>query len=150
MMHFARACAVAVVVLSLTLHALAGDEQQEGRLITSSGTYVLFDGKLTVKVYEDKGNLVFDLVRPIKDGSMTRTIPTGHDKKELVWAILNESPNKGWVFWGSTLYRWDYESTDLGFKSSGKAFDGADAIKNAPPQLLKALPKEHVEKLKAK
>lgn len=67
-----------------------------------------------------------------------------------MWAIYPENADRVWVFYADSLYRWEFEETPIGYRSSGKVFTGAEAIKNAPEKLLKALPREHVEKLRAK
>jgi predicted methyltransferase len=141
------AVAFSICLAGVLVYAAEPDKKE---VITSVGKQSVSNGKLMISVAEEKGDLVFQLVRAVSGGKATEILNPKLKAKGAVWAVYPENADRVWVFYADSLYRWEFEENPTGHRSSGKVFTGDEAIKNAPEKLLKALPGEHVQKLKGK
>jgi hypothetical protein len=111
-------------------------------VITKPGEYMLFNGKLTLRVSEENGELSTKIIFSPKK-SVTFSGPA---EKRRFWLVYPESATKFWFFQEPNLSR--YEETEHGSHSVRWGPDGV--MKNAPKAVLDALPKAVLDKLKGK
>ena len=110
-----RIWAVSGVAIAILAYAALRAEGQvektsekyvQDNFVTTVGTHTLFDGKLTVKIYEEQGKLNYCIIRNWVDhesgsvlthssGPVPPTIEKGAD-----WFILAKSPDEVWTFDG--------------------------------------------------
>jgi hypothetical protein len=148
---------VLVLLLGLSLlgtpAAPTGEKDKTG-VITTVGEHKLFDGNLTVKVYEEGGKLTMDVTHRLKgQGSFTHSLPKVLGKEGAFWLIYAQTPNKVWYFlYPNTvpLMLWEVAETERGLTDSTTGFGPGDVLKNAPRSVRDALPKEVLEKFKSK
>ena len=135
---------VAVVILVASIPFMHADEPKPP-VIAKPGKYRLFDGKMTVEVHEDRGELYYFISRRYGNSVPTESSKIGK-KEGLVWAIYPEDRDHVWVFYDRYLYRLEY--SDLGSKDEAKVYVGREALDAAPAELVEKLPKSHVEKIR--
>jgi hypothetical protein len=130
---------------------IPAEENDKAAVISKMGDHELFDGKLAVKVYEDKGKLTLDVAHRLKNKSFfTHSMPQALAKEGSFWLIYAETPNKVWYFLYPSsvpLVRWEITETERGVSDSTAAFGPGDALKNAPKVLRNALPQAVIDKL---
>ena len=146
----------------LTLAVLAGlcwiqdgptqpNDSKPPGVINKLGDYKLFDGKLVIRVTEQDGILDYRITRAFKTGTHTFHAPRQLTKENAVWIILPESADRVWIFWGTTLKRWEcLQDTDAETKTASKSYSGRNVITYGPKEVLDRLPKELVDKLSGK
>jgi hypothetical protein len=129
-------------------------EGDKARVVTKVGERKLFDGRLTVKAYEEGGKLTLDVTCRLKNkSSFTHSLTRALGKEGTFWLVYAEAPNKVWyVLYPSTapLVRWEVAETERGLTDSTTAFGPGDVMKKAPQAVRDALPKAVRAKLMGK
>jgi hypothetical protein len=128
-----------------------GEDSPDPRFITTLGTRNLFDGKLTLKVYEEKSMINYTLTRKTKtdEDGISPSVP--RIKKGANWFIFPVSAGQVWIYEGGdvlTLYTTD---DPIGLDKDSYTFitsehPTAKIVKNAPKEVLDRLPKSMKEK----
>lgn len=133
------------LALVFAISAAVWAEEPKPPVIAKPGKYRFFDGKMTVEVHEDRGDLYYFISRRYGNSVTTESSKLGK-KDGLVWAIYPEDRDHVWVFYDRYLYRLEY--SDLGSNDEAKVYVGRDALNAAPAELVDKLPRAHVEKLR--
>jgi hypothetical protein len=128
----------------------AADDPKPLRAITTLGDHRLFDGKLTVKVFEKDGKLTFRITRIGRWNTGTISPATDVKKDGAAWVFVADSPDSFWGYWDGRLVKWEFEDTDDGGKSTSTVVTGRAILKQAPRAVLDNLPRELLDKLKSK
>jgi hypothetical protein len=125
-------------------------EQKKSKVITKTGQYTLFDGKVILKVSDAEGKLTASTTHTLKNNNTLTAGTSLPSNKGAFWLVYPETPNKLWLFREPDLMRTEWKETKQGPITYTTAFGGQNVLKVAPKALLDALPQEVLDKLKGK
>ncbi len=112
----ALAILVSLACLGLSSRAI-GEGDGPDRLITTAGTYQLYGGKVTLRIYEDKGKLNYRIARHVSK----RENPTRY-------GTVTSGPSQPFIEKGSRWFAF-VESTDDKSPKTVWIFDGRDYLR---------------------